>query len=201
MVVSQISVPSWPALCVGNDAVRALARSRRLSLRIAAIVIILFLAGHGMRFAARNGPFPSGEGDHRYATNAKLVEQATDPPLSSSPDSTAGNQVLRRRTIVRFDLLDPAWLDRAILWLTQQGRRPYFLLEEWEMDTFQTRFASQSALGRLTIAPVMEYRAPGVPGPIYLFDPALPDGGALHSVPPAATRAKCVAPSPLLHLK
>ena len=157
---------------------------------------------HGIHYAVRNGAFPSGEGDHRYASIAKLVEQATDPSAVIFAGQHSGpTRYYAGRTIVRFDLLEPAWLDRAVQWLTRQDRRPYFLLEQWELPIFQHRFASHSALGGLALAPVMEYRAPGVPGYVYLFDPARPDGDLLNTVPPAATRVKCVAPSPLLHLR
>ena len=29
------------------------------------------------------------------------------------------------RATVRFDILDPAWLDRAAAWLNDRGRHPY----------------------------------------------------------------------------
>ena len=40
------------------------------------------------------------------------------------------------RATMRFDLLDEAWLDRAVGWLQQQGRHPYVLVEDWEMPLF-----------------------------------------------------------------
>ena len=99
------------------------------------------------------------------------------------------------RTIVRFDLLDRAWLDRAVQWLNAQGRRPYFLLEEWEVTEFQKRFAAANTLGTLALAPIVDYRAPGVPGAIYLFDPARPDGGrCCITTPPPRAHARSAWP-------
>jgi hypothetical protein len=133
---------------------------------------------------------------------AKIVEQATDPTAVIFAGQHSGPiRYYAGRTILRFDLLDRAWLDRAALWLNAQGRRPYFLLEEWEMTEFQERFASGNTLGTLALAPIADYRAPGAPGRLYLFDPARPDGGELITTPPAAAGAKCVGPSPLLHLR
>ncbi len=81
------------------------------------------------------------------------------------------------------------------------GRRPFFLLEEYEVAEFEKRFVASNSHGRLTLAPIVEYRAPGVPGAIYLFDPARPDGGELITSPPSDASRTCVLPSPLLHLR
>ena len=48
------------------------------------------------------------------------------------------------------------------------------------MTEFQERFVASNALGTLALAPIVDYRAPGVPGRVYLFDPARPDGGDAH---------------------
>jgi hypothetical protein len=196
-------LPSWPAICVGAAAVLVrIAQDRRWSLRTAAIFVILLVGAHGIRYAVRNGAFPSGEGDHRYVSIAKLVEQVTDPSgVIFAGQHSGPTRYYAGRTIVRFDLIEPEWIDRAARWLTDHGRPPYFLLEDWELRMFQQRFASHGRLAAMPFAPVMEYRAPGVPGSIYLFDPARPDGSAKHTVPPVESRARCVGPSPLLHLR
>ena len=54
-------------------------------------------------------------------------------------------------------------------------------------------------LALLSLAPIVDYRAPGVPGRVYLFDPAQPESDSLITTPPASAHAKCVGPSPLLH--
>jgi hypothetical protein len=69
------------------------------------------------------------------------------------------------------------------------------------MTEFQKRFSATNALGTIALAPIVNYRAPGVPGRVYLFDPARPEGTAPLTTPPASARAKCVGPSPLLHLR
>ena len=194
-------LPAWPAMCLGSAAVLVrLAQSGRLSLRILACAILVAVGAHNLYYASTHGAFPSGEGDHRYVSIAKMVEQATDPSAVIFTGQHSGPiRYYAGRTIVRFDLLDPAWLDRAVRWLTQPGRRPYFLLEEWEVTAFQERFAASNALGAIALAPIVDYRAPGVPGRVYLFDPAQPEGGTLITTPPASAHAKCVGPSPLLH--
>ena len=196
-------LPSWPAICLGMAVVIVrLGRTHSVALRLAAFGVALAVGAYTIRFAVNNGAFPSGEGDHRYVSIAKIVEQATEPTAVIFTGQHSGpTRYYAGRTIVRYELVDPAWLDRAVQWLTAAGRRPYFLLEEYEVLDWEKRFAAANTLGRLTLAPIAEYRAPGVPGAIYLFDPARPDGGALITTPPPEARATCVAPSPLLHLR
>jgi hypothetical protein len=175
--------------------------ARHLAVRVAAIGIAIATGAYGIHYAARNGAFPSGEGGHRYVSVAKMVELATDPSAVIITGQHSGpTRYYAGRTIIRYELLDPAWLDRSLQWLAAQGRRPFFLLEEYEVAEFEKRF-SGAAHGRLALAPIVEYRAPGVPGAIYLFDPARPDGGDLITSPPPDASRTCVAPSPLLHLR
>jgi hypothetical protein len=196
-------LPSWPPICLGAAAVMVrLGSTRHVALKATAIAVSVLVGAYSIRYAATHGAFPSGEGDHRYASIAKMVEQATDPSAVILTGQHSGPiRYYAGRTIVRFDLLDPAWLDRAVQWLTAQGRPPHFLLEEYEVLEFEKRFARSNRHGKLTVAPIIEYRAPGVAGAIYLFDPARPDGGALITSPPPEARETCVLPSPLLHLR
>jgi Dolichyl-phosphate-mannose-protein mannosyltransferase len=191
-------LPCWPAMCLGVAGVLVgRMGSRPLVVRFAALAILVAAGIHGIDFAAGRGAFPSGEGDHRYASIAKLAEQATEPAsVILTGQNTGPTRYYGGRATLRFDLLDGAWLDRAVAWLAAQGRHPYILIEDWEMPAFQQRFAPQNTLGSLNFAPVIVYRAPGVPGSVYLFDPARPAGPTLQPAPPASARPKCVEPAP-----
>lgn len=191
-------LPCWPAMCLGAAAVLVRMMERRHAIvRIAALAILLAAGVHGIYFAARYGAFPSGEGDHRYASVAKLAEQFTEPTSVILTGQNAGpTRYYGGRTTLRFDLLGEAWLDRAVEWLITHGRHPYILIEDWELPAFQQRFAGHNQLGALGFSPVFAYRAPGVPGSVYLFDPARPAGPTLRPVPPASARAQCVEPAP-----
>ena len=59
-----------------------------------------------------------------------------------------------RPTLV-WDMLDPAWLDRALAFLREQGYEPFLLFERFEEQPFRERFTS-SALGRLDWPPLAE---------------------------------------------
>jgi len=194
-------LPAWPAMCIGTAAVLVrFAHARMVALRVLAYVLLAAVGAHSVYYASTHGAFPTGEGEHRYVSVAKMVEQATDPSAVIFTGQHSGAiRYYAGRTILRFEYLDRAWLDRAVAWLHAQGRRPYFLLEEWEMTEFQERFSAANTLGTIALAPIVDYRAPGVPGRIYLFDPSRPEGAELITVPPTSAHAKCVGPSPLLH--
>ena len=196
-------LPAWPAMCIGSAAVLVRAtQGRALWVRALACALLAAVGIHNLHYASTHGAFPSGEGDHRYVSIARMVEQATEPSAVIVTGQHSGPvRYYAGRTTLRFDFLDPAWLDRAVQWLTVQHRRPYFLLEEWEMIEFQQRFSASNALGSIALSPIVDYRAPGAPGRVYLFDPARPEGGPLITAPPPDARAKCVPPSPLLHLR
>lgn len=59
-----------------------------------------------------------------------------------------------RKTLV-WDVLDPAWLDRAIAYGRMRGLEPYLLFEGWEEPIFRQRFAG-SAVARLDWPPAAE---------------------------------------------
>jgi hypothetical protein len=197
-------LPAWPVICLGTAAI--VLRPFRLVAMLWPVRIALLVAVgiHGIYFASKNGAFPTGEGDHRYASVGKLVEQFTESSsVILTGQNTGPTRYYSGRVTLRFDLLDTAWLDRSVAWLAANGRHPYFLLEEWELPLFQRRFASTNKLGTLSLTPVLAYQAPGVPGRVYLFDPARPDGPTLHPFPPIGARPKCVEPAqpPMLNLQ
>ena len=116
--------------------------------------------------------YPPGEGERRYATIAGLVARVTDPSSAIITTSHVGPvRYYGGRLTVRYDVLDPAWLDRAVEWLAREGRRPYILLEEQELPEFRQRFRGARALSGLDRTPVLTYEAYQIAGRVYLFDP------------------------------
>lgn len=71
------------------------------------------------------------------------------------------------REAVLWDSLDPAWLDRAVQWLTAQGRAPYILVERREESEFRDRFRGHAVLGALDWPPRFN-----IGGQARIFDPA-----------------------------
>jgi hypothetical protein len=146
-------------------------------------------------FSLRYGDSAGIDGDDEVTARAVRNVTSADAVVFTEQHSGTVRYYGGRMTL-RFDLLDQAWLDRAVEWMTTHGHHPYFLLEEWEIPVFQQRFAPENALGALGFAPAIAYHAPGVPGSVYLFDPIRRDGATLRPAPPPSARPKCVEPAP-----
>jgi hypothetical protein len=191
-------LPSWPAMSLGAAALVArLMAHRHKAVRALALLVLMSAGLYGLSFAARQGAYPVGEGDHRYVSIAKLVEQYTEPrAVILTGQHTGPTRYYAGRATLRFDLLDEAWLDNAVQWLSEHDRHPYLLVEDWEMAAFRERFAAKNRLGALALAPVLAYQATNVPGSVYLFDPAHPDGPTRRPLAPPSARETCVEPAP-----
>jgi hypothetical protein len=61
------------------------------------------------------------------------------------------------RATLRWDLLDPAWLDRAVAWLADRHVRAYAMLDDAEVSGFRERFAGQTVT-KLIDVPVLVYQ-------------------------------------------
>ena len=70
------------------------------------------------------------------------------------------------REAVLWDSLDPAWLDRAVTWLSDHGRTPYILVERREESEFRERFSGHAEIGALDWPPRFN-----VAGQVRVFDP------------------------------
>jgi hypothetical protein len=66
-----------------------------------------------------------------------------------------------------WDAMDPAWLDRAVAWLSAQDLKPYLLIERREEPDFRARFRTGSELGRLDWPPRFDWNRQ-----VRIFDPA-----------------------------
>ena len=172
-------LPGWPAIFIGTAA-----------------LVIVALGLYGIRTARRLGVYPPGEGERRYATIAELVARVTPP--SAAIMTTAHVGPLRYyggRLTVRYDVLDPAWLDRALEWMERMGRRPYILLEEQEVEEFTRRFGPSSQIGRLGMTPVLIYEAYQIGGRVFLFDPRSPASATWQPAPIKDPQPRCPVPA------
>ena len=109
---------------------------------------------------------------HGFETIAKLVEDNTEPSAVILTCQHSGTALYYAgRDTVRFDVLDPAWLDRAVEWLAGHGRHPYFLIEDWEQPIFETHFRTGNQLGTLSFPPALVWQSSRNDGYVWLFDP------------------------------
>ena len=71
------------------------------------------------------------------------------------------------REVVLWESFDPAWFDRALMWLRAKGYQPYLLFERREEREFRERFHGQSEVGGLDWPPRFD-----VNRQIRIYDPA-----------------------------
>lgn len=190
-------LPAWPSLAIGTAAlIVGLPRTRPAWLRGLGALVVVALGLHTLSLARHLGVYPAGEGERRYATIAELVARVTEPSSVIITNAHVGPvRYYAGRLTIRFDALDPAWLDRAVRWLADQGRHPYILLEEHEVPEFQRRFAAASSLGRFEMTPILVYEAHRIGGRVYLADPLNPAAATWQPAPIQNPEPRCPLPS------
>ncbi len=131
-------------------------------------IVAVLLAILGTRVAGDRQAFELQRLEGRYRDTAALV---TDRLPANAVLITVWQSGSVRfhagREAVLWDSLDPAWLDRAVAWLTERGLQPYFLLERREEPEFRARFRGASALGALDWPPRFDLNRQ-----VRIYDPA-----------------------------
>ena len=166
-------LPIFPLLAVASAlALDSIAARGRVHTLAAAVVVALGVV-HGAVYASTHGVFRIRDQERRFATVASLVAQQTDADAVVLTLHHSGTiRYYAGRETLRWDELDPAWLDRAIAWLASRGRHPYILLEDTERAAFERRFAGPADQPRLpTFAAVLAWQSTRVPGWVWLYDP------------------------------
>jgi hypothetical protein len=96
-----------------------------------------------------------GEGEQKYADVGRYI--ATRLPANAVVIAVQHSGSVRHysgRPTIRYDSLDPEWLDRALAHLRQLGYEPYVLLEKFEVPLFQERFAAQKSVTLVDRPPI-----------------------------------------------
>jgi len=116
--------------------------------------------------------------DDRLAFNLKFLEQRYRSAGIVVRDYLPANAVVLsvwdsgavrfhgRKEALTWAGLDPAWLDRALVWLEANGHAPYILVESWEEPAFRSRFGNHSDIGKLDWPPKYE-----IDRIVRIFDP------------------------------
>jgi hypothetical protein len=116
----------------------------------------LLLVGHQFYGAATTAAvFNWQPHEHRYTVVGRYIAEHTPArAIVVSMQHSGSIRFYSGRVTLRYDLLAPDWLDRAIAALRERGWRPYILLEEWEEAPFKARFAAANEAGRLSWPPI-----------------------------------------------
>jgi hypothetical protein len=122
------------------------------------VTLLLFAvgtAGYGASQADGRNVLTLGESEQKFADVGQYVARTLPENAVVVAQQHGGSvRFYGNRLTLRFDILDPDWLDRSLVHLRQAGYMPYFLLEQWELPQFRERFAGQRALALLDRQPM-----------------------------------------------
>jgi len=117
-------------------------------------------AAHAVNFSREVSILQSADEEQRYVDAGVFIDRATPPDaVVLSMQHSGSIRYYSGRLTLRYDSLDPAWLDRAVVTLENLGRPVYVLLDEWEEAPFRTRFAGQRTLNQLAAEPAATSRS------------------------------------------
>jgi hypothetical protein len=132
------------------------ARVSQQTTRIVTAAVTLAIAV-GLVYEARNRQvFRLAQLESRYVRAGGYVARRlpSNALVVTALESGSVRYYSGRPTLV-WDALDPAWLDRALVFVREQRYEPFLLFERFEEQPFRERFTS-SALGRLDWPPMAE---------------------------------------------
>ena len=141
----------------GSDGQRvARRRAARLAAQWGLAIVAVVLSVCFVREARARSVFDLARLEARYARAGAFVARRlpANALVVTSWESGSVRFYSGRPTLV-WDALDPAWLDRALVFARERGLEPFLLFERWEEPTFRARFAG-SALAALDWPPMAE---------------------------------------------
>jgi Dolichyl-phosphate-mannose-protein mannosyltransferase len=105
-------------------------------------------------YAISHGAFGVWKLERRYVETGRYVaSRLPSNAVFICMQQSGSLRYYSGRLTIRWDYLEPAWLDRTTEILKGLSLEPYILLEEQEEPDFRGRFAGESRLGRLNWSP------------------------------------------------
>jgi hypothetical protein len=156
-------LPGWPFIMLGTAAIlMAVGRLRPLATRWIVAAIVIGLGVWGVYVAERADAFEQRQAARHEAPIGRIVREHTPENSVILADERSGTlRYYAGRATLRYEFLDPAWLDRAVAWMTSRGVRVYAVLDPRQASEFRVRFGRQQTVAALDRALVI-YRAANV---------------------------------------
>jgi hypothetical protein len=143
---------------------------------LVAAIVVIGLGVWNARTAVERSVFEQRQAARHEAPIGQIVRAHT--PENSVVLAVHRSGSLRYyagRVTLRYDMLDPDWLDRATAWLQDRGVRVYAVLDERETAEAKQRFAGQQ-------------RATAFDRPVLVYAPAGTGLFDLSAVPPPSSK-------------
>ena len=154
-------LPAYPALLVLSvgTAIELATRARIRRAALAAAGVCAIVALVNVRTASARHVLAFRDLESRYVDVGRYVAQAMPQNALFVSGLHCGSiRYYSSRLTLRYDLLQPGWLDEAIRTLRSRGYHPYIALEEGEEPDFRQQFDRFSELARLDWPPAAERR-------------------------------------------
>ena len=122
------AVPVLLLLCA--DTVAWAARRTHTTFAVAMTVFVLFAGAHSFHFIKVHDVLGTGYGEERYPETALYIESALPADAVIIAMQHSGSiRYYTGKLILRWDALNPEWLDRAVAFLRERGVATYAVLE------------------------------------------------------------------------
>ncbi len=113
------------ALLGVGTAVVAVRRGRSAVLQIGAAALVVALGEYTVGLAAERQAFTLWEDFRHYPSVGRLARDTTEPnSVILSVLHSGSARYYGGCVTLRYDILDPQWLDRAVTWLADHGAHP-----------------------------------------------------------------------------
>jgi hypothetical protein len=191
-------LPSWPMMAIGTASLAAAIYRSSGAWRPLVAGALAALGVFGVAQAAGRDAFDVARGEGKYVEVANAVASITRPEdVIISAQHSGSIRYYAGRLTLRWDVGDPAWLDRTVEWLAAHGHHPYFVVEEPEIAALRSQYGAANASARLDWTPMVSFRG----GAVQMFDAVRRERGRspVTQTPLGAVRS-CVPqkPSPQL---
>jgi hypothetical protein len=122
----------------------AAARLNGRATRWMAGVAIIAFGVWNVHAAEQDGAFEQRQAARHEAAIGRLVRAHTDRNSVVLAFERSGSlRYYAGRMTLRYDVLEPDWLDRAVTWLTARGIHVYAVLDQRQVAECKRRFAGQ----------------------------------------------------------
>jgi hypothetical protein len=152
-------LPALPLMLILTS-VSIVALARRLPGVVAVVLVICVVSGIAawqVREASARAVFRLRTLERRFVEVGNYVARTLPAEAVVITVWESGSiRFYSDRLTILWDSLDPGWLDRALEYLRESGRPPYFVFERFEEERFRARFAAHSGFGELDWPPMAQ---------------------------------------------
>ena len=137
-------LPSWPLIMNGLGAIAVwVGTFGRVASWVAGLTIVAVGLSNTVQ-ASHGAVFEQRQAARHEAPIGRLVMTHTPPnSVLLTAERSGSMRYYGGRITLRYDLLHPDWLDRAVAWLGTRGVRVYAVLDRRQADEAKARFSNQ----------------------------------------------------------